>query len=47
MRRAQSIVAVAIFLITHAANLQIPLYNTYAQNAGFGSGISAIAFSTY
>lgn len=47
MRRAQLIVAIAIFLIAHAANLQIPLYSTYAKNAGFGSGISAIAFSTY
>lgn len=47
MKRAVFIVAIAIFLITHAANLQIPLYNTYANLAGFGSGISAIAFSTY
>jgi MFS family permease len=28
-------------------NLQVPLYGTYAKIAGFGSGISAIAFSTY
>lgn len=47
MKRSVLIVAVAIFLITHAANLQIPLYSTYAKMAGFGSGISAIAFSTY
>jgi MFS family permease len=47
MKRPALIVAAAIFLITHAANLQVPLYNTYAQIAGFGSGISAIAFSTY
>ncbi|MEG4420158.1 MFS transporter [Microcoleus sp. LAD1_D5] len=47
MKRSVLIVAVAIFLITHAANLQIPLYGTYAKMAGFGSGISAIAFSTY
>ncbi|MBD2465931.1 MFS transporter [Oscillatoria sp. FACHB-1407] len=47
MKRPAIIVAIAIFLITHAANLQIPLYNTYATLAGFGSGISAIAFSTY
>lgn len=47
MRRSTLTVAAAIFLTTHAANLQIPLYNTYAQNAGFDSGISAIAFSTY
>lgn len=47
MKRSILIVAVAIFLITHAANLQIPLYGTYAKIAGFGSSISAIAFSTY
>lgn len=47
MKRSVLIVATAIFLVTHAANLQVPLYNTYAKIAGFGSGISAIAFSTY
>jgi hypothetical protein len=47
MKRPILIVATAIFLITHAANLQIPLYSTYAKIAGFGNGISAIAFSTY
>lgn len=47
MKRPVLIVAAAIFLVTHAANLQVPLYNTYAKIAGFGSGISAIAFSTY
>jgi len=47
MKRPVLIVAIAIFLITHAANLQIPLYGTYAKMAGFGNGISAIAFSTY
>jgi len=47
MKQPALIVAIAIFLITHASNLQVPLYNTYAQIAGFGSGISAVAFSTY
>ena len=47
MKRSALIVAAAIFLITHAGNLQVPLYNTYAQIAGFGSGISAVAFSIY
>jgi predicted MFS family arabinose efflux permease len=47
MKRPVLTVATAIFLITHAANLQIPLYGTYAKIAGFGSEISAIAFSTY
>jgi hypothetical protein len=47
MRRPVLIAAAAIFLITHSSNLQVPLYNTYAQLAGYGSGISALAFSTY
>ncbi|ARV62475.1 MFS transporter [Nostocales cyanobacterium HT-58-2] len=47
MRRSVLIVAAAIFLVTHATNLQVPLYSTYAEIAGFGSGISAIAFSAY
>jgi MFS family permease len=47
MKRPALVVAIAIFMITHAANLQIPLYSTYAKLASFGSGISAIAFSTY
>ncbi|QKQ74006.1 hypothetical protein [Nostoc sp. TCL240-02] len=47
MKRPALIVATAIFLITHAPSLQVPLYNTYAQIGGFGSGISAVAFSTY
>jgi predicted MFS family arabinose efflux permease len=47
MNQPVLIVAIAIFLVTHATNLQVPLYSTYASYAGFGSGISAIAFSTY
>ncbi len=47
MKRSVLIVSAAIFLIAHAANLQVPLYGTYAQFAGYGSGVSAIAFATY
>ncbi|MEC4811980.1 MAG: MFS transporter [Scytonema sp. PMC 1069.18] len=47
MNRRILIVAAAFFLVTHATNLQVPLYNTYAQNAGYGSGLSAVAFATY
>ncbi|MUL38536.1 MFS transporter [Gloeocapsopsis dulcis] len=47
MKRSVLIVATAIFLVTHATNLQVPLYGTYAEIAGFGSSISAIAFSAY
>lgn len=47
MRRSVLIIAATIFLVTHATNLQVPLYGTYAEIAGFGSSISAIAFSAY
>lgn len=47
MRRSVMIVAATIFLVTHATNLQVPLYSTYAEIAGYGSSISAIAFSAY
>jgi MFS family permease len=47
MRRSLIIVGSAIFLITHATNLQVPLYGTYAEIGGFASSISAIAFSAY
>lgn len=47
MKRSALIVSTAIFLIAHSANLQVPLYGTYAQLAGYGSGVSAVAFATY
>ena len=47
MKRSVIIVASAIFLVTHAPSLQVPLYSIYAQKAGFGNGISAVAFATY
>lgn len=47
MRRSVFVVAAAIFLITHGTNLQVPLYGTYAEMAGFGSSVSALAFSAY
>ena len=47
MRWPIFIVAAAIFLVTHSTNLQIPLYGTYAEMAGFGSSVSALAFSAY
>lgn len=35
MRRAGLIVAAAIFLVTHATNLQVPLYGMPTQTASF------------
>ena len=47
MRRSVFVVAAAIFLVTHSTNLQVPLYGTYAEMAGFGSSVSALVFSAY
>lgn len=47
MRHTVMVVVVVIFSVTHATNLQVPLYGIYAEIAGFGSSLSAIAFSTY
>ena len=41
------IVVAVIFFVTHATNLQVPLYGTYAESAGFGNSLSAIAYSAY
>lgn len=37
----------SLFFITIAVNIEVPLYTTYARNAGFGSGITALAFALY
>jgi sugar phosphate permease len=47
MMRSRITVAAALFLITGAVNLQIPLYQTYAAAAGFGNGPTALAFAAY
>ena len=47
MGRSRVTVAAALFLITGAVNLQIPLYQTYAAAAGFGNGPTALAFAAY
>lgn len=41
------IVAITLFLITAAVNLQVPLYQTYADAAGYGGGPTAVAFAAY
>ena len=45
MQRSVFVVTTAVFLVTHATNMHVPLFNTYA--AGFGSSVSALAFSAY
>ncbi len=41
------VVALALFLITFAVNLETPLYTEYARLGGFGTGITALVFAMY
>ena len=47
IRRSVFVVAAAIFLVTHATNMHVPLFGTYAEMAGFGSSVSTLAFAAY
>jgi len=44
---APIIVGAALFLITAAVNLEVPLYGVYAAGAGFGAGLTAVVFAAY
>lgn len=39
--------AASLFLVTAAVNLEVPLYRTYAQAAGYSNGSTAIVFAAY
>ena len=41
------LVATSLFVTTLAVNLEVPLYTSYAKAAGFGSGLTALAFAAY
>lgn len=41
------VVAVSLFLVTAAVNLEVPLYRTYADAAGYGNGLTAVVFAAY
>lgn len=41
------LVAVAVFLVTLAVNLQVPLYRVYARAAHYGNGPTAVVFACY
>ena len=41
------VIALDVFLITTAVNLQVPLYGSYAAAAGYGSGRTALVFAAY
>ncbi|MBL4748887.1 MAG: hypothetical protein JKY17_09160 [Magnetovibrio sp.] len=42
-----SLLAVALFTVTFAVNLQAPLYRTYAAKSDVGATAVTIAFSAY
>lgn len=37
----------ALFLVTGAVNLEMPLYHAYAASAGYGNGMTTLMFATY
>lgn len=41
------LVATSLFVNTLAVNLEVPLYTSYAKAAGFGSGLTTLAFAAY
>ncbi len=45
--RAAPLVGATLYLVTAAVNLQVPLYPAYAAAAGFGAGLTAVAFAAY
>ncbi|MBD2103379.1 MFS transporter [Leptolyngbya sp. FACHB-261] len=44
---AELVIAASLFLVTAAVNLEVPLYHTYAEAAGFGNGLTAVVFAAY
>jgi len=47
-RAFDSVVTVfALFLVTGAVNLEMPLYHAYASRAGYGNGMTTLMFATY
>lgn len=47
MSRWAFVIAASLFLVTAAVNLEVPLYMTYAQAAGYSNGSTAIVFAAY
>lgn len=47
MKLAPVTVTVALFLVTMAVNLQVPLYPVYAERASYGTGLTTVVFALY
>src|SRR4051812_34030063 len=45
--RAAMTVVAALFVVTLAVNLQVPLYETYAELAGYRQGLVSVTFAAY
>ena len=41
------IISLALFIVTLAVNLEVPLYPAYAEDAGYGTGLTAVIFAFY
>src|SRR4051812_11608486 len=46
-RRGTRRVVLAIFVVSLAVNLQVPLYKSYADLAGYRQGLVAVTFAAY
>lgn len=46
-RGGTAIVVTSLFVVTLAVNLQVPLYDSYAAQAGYGQGGLSVTFATY
>jgi MFS family permease len=44
---ANRLIPFLLFLITLAVNISMPLFRVYAEQAGFGNGMTALVFATY
>jgi hypothetical protein len=42
-----ALAVLALFLVTGAVNLEMPLYRAYASEAGYGNGMTTLMFATY
>jgi hypothetical protein len=42
-----AVAVIALFLVTGAVNLEMPLYHAYAERAGYGNGMTSLMFASY
>lgn len=47
MRLPVFVITASLFLVTVQVNLEVPLYRSYAEAAGYGSGLTSVVFAAY